>query len=98
MPKREGLSSSVSMSDPSENDSSPTWLERIALALERLPPPPPPPPDMAGADAFVWHADRGALQPVPKVNRVDIALLRGVDRLGDALLGPPGRFSRGFPG
>jgi uncharacterized protein len=73
------------------------WLARICEALERLAPPPPPPPDIGAADAFVWHADRGALQPVPKVNRVDIALLRGVDRVRDALLENTTRFAEGLP-
>jgi predicted AAA+ superfamily ATPase len=72
-------------------------LARIAAALERLAPPAPPRPDFAAADAFVWHADRGALAPVGKVNRVDIALLRGVDRVRDLLVENTRRFSRGLP-
>jgi hypothetical protein len=72
-------------------------LERIAAALERLAPPAPPSPDFAAADAFVWHADRGALAPVAKVNRVDIALLRGVDRVRDLLVENTRRFARGLP-
>ncbi len=72
-------------------------LERIAAALERLAPPAPPRPDFAAADAFVWHADRGALAPVAKVNRVDIALLRGVDRVRDLLVENTRRFARGLP-
>ena len=47
-------------------------LARIADALDRLAPAPRLRPDFAAADAFVWHADRGALVPVPSVNRVDI--------------------------
>jgi len=77
--------------------TSDAWLARICEALERLAPPPPPPPDIGAADAFVWHADRGALQPVPKVNRVDISLLRGVDRVRDALLENTTRFAEGLP-
>jgi len=73
------------------------WLARIALALERLAPPPPPAPDFAACDAFVWHADRGTLVPVPKVNRVDLVLLRGVDRVRDALLENTRRFALGLP-
>ena len=72
-------------------------LERIAAALERLAPPAPPRPDFAAADAFVWHADQGALLPIGKVNRVDIALLRGVDRVRDMLLENTERFARGLP-
>ena len=72
-------------------------LARIASALERLAPPAPPAPEFAAADAFVWHAAPGALQPVAKVNRVDLALLRGVDRVRDALLENTQRFARGLP-
>jgi len=72
-------------------------LSRIAEALERLAPPAPPAPDIGAADAFVWHADRAALQPVPRVNRVEIALLRGIDRVRDALIENTARFARGLP-
>jgi predicted AAA+ superfamily ATPase len=80
-----------------KTSGSEDWLARIAQALERLAPPAPPAPDIAAADAFVWHADRGALQPVPKVNRVEIALLRGVDRVRDSLLENTLRFAKGLP-
>jgi predicted AAA+ superfamily ATPase len=70
---------------------------RIADALDRLAPPPPPPPDFEKADAFVWHADRGVAHPVAKVNRVDLALLRGVDRVRDSLMDNTLRFARGLP-
>jgi predicted AAA+ superfamily ATPase len=85
------------MSSLRKAPTSDAWLARICEAVERLAPPPPPPPDICAADAFVWHADRGALQPVPKVNRVDISLLRGVDRVRDALLENTTRFAEGLP-
>jgi len=72
-------------------------LARIADALERIAPPPRPRPDFAAADAFVWRADSGALEPVAKVNRVDIALLHGVDRVRDLLIDNTLRFARGLP-
>jgi predicted AAA+ superfamily ATPase len=72
-------------------------LARIAEALERLAPAPPPPPDFAAADAFVWHADRGRLAPVAVVNRVDMALLRGIDRVRDSLAENTERFAKGLP-
>ena len=72
-------------------------LARIADALERLAPRAPAAPNFAEADAFVWHAGRGALQAVPKVNRVDISLLRGVDRVRDALMENTLRFAKGLP-
>jgi predicted AAA+ superfamily ATPase len=72
-------------------------LARIAEALERLAPAARPQPDFGAADAFVWRADRGALEPVARVNRVDISLLRGVDRVRDLLLENTLRFARGLP-
>jgi len=72
-------------------------LARIADALERIAPPPRPRPDFAAADAFVWRADRGALEPIAKVNRVDISLLHGVDRVRDLLIDNTLRFARGLP-
>ena len=71
-------------------------LERIALALERLAPAGPARPDFDAADAFVWSA-AGTLTPVPQVNRVDIGLLRGIDRVRDQLLDNTRRFARGLP-
>jgi len=86
----------MSVSPPASGDAS-ALLVRIADALDRLAPPGPPRPDFAAADAFVWHADKGALLPVGRVNRVDIALLRGVDRVRDMLLENTERFARGLP-
>jgi uncharacterized protein len=72
-------------------------LSRIADALERLAPPAAPANDLDAGDAFVWHADRGWLEPVYQVNRVEIALLRGIDRVRDILLENTERFATGLP-
>jgi uncharacterized protein len=72
-------------------------LRRIADSLERIAPPANPPTDIAAADAFVWHADRQWLEPVKAVNRVDLDLLRGIDRVRDILLDNTRRFAAGFP-
>jgi predicted AAA+ superfamily ATPase len=72
-------------------------LRRIAGALERLAPPAPPKNDLEAADAFVWHAERGWLEPVPAVNRVELELLQGIDRVRDILLDNTRRFAAGFP-
>jgi hypothetical protein len=77
--------------------SSRPLLQRIADALERLAPPPPPAGDLAAADAFVWHADGGTLEPVPTVNRVDLDLLQGIERVRDILLDNTRRFAAGLP-
>src|SRR5262245_32180670 len=71
-------------------------LRTIAEALDRLAPRQPPPSELNGADAFVWHAD-GRLEPVTHVNRVDLALLRGVDRARDILLDNTRRFAADLP-
>jgi uncharacterized protein len=72
-------------------------LRRIAEALERLAPPSSPRNDLDGADAFVWHAERDWLEPVPRVNRVEIDLLQGIDRVRDILLDNTRRFAEGLP-
>ena len=72
-------------------------LERIAAGLERLAPPPPLPGDLAAADAFVWHPKSSQLAPVKRVNRVDMSLLKGIDRVRDTLVENTERFARGLP-
>ena len=72
-------------------------LTRIAAALERLAPPPPNALDLTAADAFVWHPSPAHLAPVRKISRVDIGLLRGVDRQKDILVENTLRFARGLP-
>jgi len=72
-------------------------LTRIADALERLAPRAAPVNDLGAADAFVWHAEREWLEPVPAVNRVDIDLLKGIDRVRDILLENTERFAAGLP-
>lgn len=48
------------------------------------------------ADAFVWHPAH-ALTPVKRISRVDIGLLKGVDRMRDILIENTERFARGLP-
>lgn len=82
-------------SDLPESGLLPVLL-RIAAALERAAPPARPVPDFAVADAFVWQPE-GRLQPVPRVNRVEMGLLRGIDRMRDILFDNTERFARGLP-
>src|SRR6476660_7295617 len=72
-------------------------LARIADALERLAPSAPAAPDLAAADAFVWHPTGRRLTSVKRVNRVDMALLKGIDRMRDILVENTDRFARGLP-
>ncbi|MCK1653762.1 ATP-binding protein [Bradyrhizobium sp. 149] len=48
------------------------------------------------ADAFVWHPD-GRLAAVPRVSRVELFLLKGVDRVRDILMENTERFTNGLP-
>ncbi len=72
-------------------------LDRIAAALERLSPPPPVATALDVADAFVWQSETASLTPVPKVARVELELLQGVDQARDILLDNTRRFAAGLP-
>ena len=78
-------------------DDSQGALERIALALERLAPVATATPPYDRAEAFSWHPDGRRLVPVAKVNRVNMSLLKGIDRVRDMLLENTDRFARGLP-
>jgi uncharacterized protein len=72
-------------------------FERIATALERLAPGAPASPRFSSADAFSWHPDGRRLVPVANVNRVEMSLLKGIDRMRDVLVENTERFARGLP-
>ena len=72
-------------------------LARIASALERMAPPGAPRPELEGFSAFVWHASPPGLEPVARVNRVAMALLKGIDLTRDLLVENTERFARGLP-
>jgi len=72
-------------------------MDRIAQALERLAPAPLPAPDFSSATAFVWHTQPDRLEAVPKVARVALNLLVGVDRSRDTLLANTRQFAKGLP-
>jgi uncharacterized protein len=78
-------------------DGNDEILRRIADALERLAPPAPPALDFDSADAFVWYAEDHRLAPVRRVNRVEMSLLKGIDRVRDLLVENTERFARGLP-
>ena len=72
-------------------------LLRIATALERLSPATISEPDLGSADAFVWHADDGALHPVTSVNRVPLSLLKGIERQAEQLVTNTRNHADGYP-
>jgi uncharacterized protein len=71
-------------------------LEAIAAQLAAQRPVASPSQSLGGADAFVWHPD-GRLSAVPRVSRVDLSLLRGIDRMRDILIENTERFADGLP-
>jgi predicted AAA+ superfamily ATPase len=87
----------MSATDPRLIDVQKIPMLRIAEALERLAPLAPAAPDFSAAEAFIWQAQAELFQPVAKVNRVPIALLRGVDQMRDTLLENTERFAKGLP-
>jgi uncharacterized protein len=79
------------------SEPRPDLLERIANALDRLAPAPPGAPDFAAAEAFIWQPAGRRLTAVAHVNRVDMSLLKGIDRMRDILVENTERFARGLP-
>ena len=79
------------------SETTDSLLARIADALDRLAPPRAARPHLGAAEAFVWHAEDSALTPVPKVNRVALDLLHGIDLVRDQLAENTQRFARGLP-
>jgi len=72
-------------------------LRQIAAALDRLAPADPPSAALDSAKAFIWHAEGSRLEAVDRVSRIELELLRGVDRNRDILLDNTRRFARGLP-
>ena len=71
-------------------------LEAIAAHLAATAPKPDGADSLASADAFIWQPN-GRLIGVPRVNRVDLGLLKGIDRMRDILIENTERFAKGLP-
>ena len=72
-------------------------LARLSRAVESLAPAPAAQNDFDAADCFVWEAASHHLAPVGKPNRIDIALIKGVDHVRDILIDNTRRFAKGLP-
>lgn len=72
-------------------------LDRLIAAVSALTPSEPAPTDLSVADCFVWSAEKGVLEPVQRVNRVDMSLIRGIDRVRDLLTENTRRFAEKLP-
>ena len=95
MAKPKSRSKSALAKAPAAGDAD--VLARIADALERLAPQRAAPPEFDSADAFVWQPDGRRLMPVKRVNRVQMSLLKGIDRVRDVLVENTERFAKGLP-
>src|SRR5258707_5351314 len=71
-------------------------LEAIAAHLSATSPTPDAADTFGSADAFVWHPN-GRLAPVPRVSRVDLGLLKGIEQVRDILIENTERFADGLP-
>jgi predicted AAA+ superfamily ATPase len=72
-------------------------LDRLIAAVSALAPQVPTPTDLSLADCFVWSAEQGVLEPVARVNRVEMELIRGIDRVRDLLIENTRRFAVNLP-
>ncbi|MDB5473490.1 MAG: family ATPase [Devosia sp.] len=52
-------------------------------------------PVLGAADAYHWDGDAGVLMAVPRVNRVPLDMLKGIDAVQDILLRNTEQFARG---
>ncbi len=52
--------------------------------------------DLDLATAFVWQAETNWLKPVPKVNRVKLELLKGIDNVSEILIDNTKRFANSY--
>jgi len=80
-----------------ENQSLLDKIDQVIATLTRMAPPDPGQADFSAAEAFIWHASPAHIQPVPKVNRIAMDLLQGIDRMRDTLVENTTRFTNGLP-
>jgi predicted AAA+ superfamily ATPase len=70
-------------------------LDRLLELIERAVPKSVQELDLDTADAFVWQVDSAALIAVREVNRVEMELLKGIDRVRGILVENTRRFAAG---
>ena len=72
-------------------------LDHIIDALNRLAPLVEIQSDLTACDCFVWEPEQKFLQPITRVNRVELSVLRGIDYVRDILIDNTARFASGKP-
>jgi predicted AAA+ superfamily ATPase len=71
-------------------------LDQLLNLIERAVPKVKPELNLETADAFVWQVEHSGLAPVNKVNRIDMGLLKGIDRVCGILVENTRRFANGY--
>jgi len=71
-------------------------LDGLIALIERAVPTVTPAFQPESAQAFIWRAEDGFLQPVQNINRVPLDLLVGVDLVRDKLFKNTSQFANGF--
>lgn len=72
-------------------------LDRLIETIARLAPAKAAPTDLSAADCFVWSPETSSVEPVLRVNRIDISLIRSVEHVRDILLDNTRRFASELP-
>ncbi len=72
-------------------------IKRLTDAVESLSGPQPADNDLDAVDCFIWEPSARCLHPVERPNRIDLGLIRGVDRVRDILFDNTERFAAGLP-
>lgn len=85
------------MEEPKTEYGNRDILLRIAEALECLKPPVRPSGLEKIAEGYLWQAGEARLKPVAHISRIEIDLLKQVDRQRETLLDNTRRFARGEP-
>lgn len=70
-------------------------LARIADALDRLAPPAPDAGGLETGEGFVWRGAEDRLAPVARISRVELDLLKGIDRQKRLLVDNTTAFAQG---
>ena len=71
-------------------------LDRLLAMIERVIPKVSPAVNLEEAHAFVWQMDTHTLMAIKQVSRIDMALLKGIDRVRDILVENTRRFAQGY--
>ena len=73
------------------------FLERIAIALERIAPPEKKITNLNESEGFIYDSKSGLIKPILNINRISIELLQGIISQKKLLLENTINFSNNLP-